>query len=490
MATPRSKPEHANGAAAAGNGRTRNPAPPVPAGGILDRTPPNDNVAEAAVLGCVLLRPDCLDEVQLTLAGPGDFHDDAHRTIYAAMLALWSASGKIDPHLLAKRLESSGDFDRVGGAATLARIALAVPNAAHAQWYARSIRDAAIRRALIDAGTTAVRDAYDATLETGAVLEAAQTSMHAIAEGSLVAVPSSASELMSSALDQLEARMSGRAVHGLPTGFADLDEMTGGLAPGQSVIVAGRPGMGKSAIIAQIAEHAAVERGVPTLLVTLEMSQAEFADRLLANRTETPLHRMRAGTLSADDRSRVVEYAGRLSLAPLHILDDAELTMAKIAAHARRLDRKTKGQLGLILIDYLQLVVADNERDPREQQVTKISRAAKRLAKNLGIPVVCAAQLNRRSEEGGDRRPKLSNLRESGSLEQDADLVVFVHREEYYKPQDESLRGKAILIVAKQRNGPVGDVELVWKPKFTRFDDKAPARFEAFDEFNSKSQDF
>ena len=289
-------------------------------------------------------------------------------------------------------------------------------------------------------------------------------------------------------MDRMEARMSGEQTEdGVETHFTELDRMMGGFHANELLILAARPSMGKTALAMNIAENVVHLGKAPTLFISLEMSQLELCDRLLCSAARVNGHKMRNGTISNEDRAKLVEKAGELANAPLYVDDSPTRTVSEIASAARRIQRTHDGRLGLIIIDYLQLIEPDNPRDPRQEQVAKIARRLKGLARDLKVPVLCLAQLNRQAEGSSDHRPKLSHLRESGAIEQDADVVMFIHREEYYRRGEdaEQFAGMAELIIAKQRNGPVGEVEMLWQKDFTRFVDKAPERLQAFDDFNS-----
>jgi replicative DNA helicase len=268
--------------------------------------------------------------------------------------------------------------------------------------------------------------------------------------------------------------------------------MTGGLHNSELIILAARPSMGKTALAMNIAENVALRGGQPVLFVSLEMSAIELADRMLCSVARVNGHRLRNGTISAEDRKRLVKTAAELSQAPLFVDDSPSRTVTEIAAAARRIRRRHEDRLGLIVIDYLQLIEPDNPRDPRQEQVSRMTRRLKGLAREMKVPILCLSQLNRQAEDSKDHRPRLSHLRESGAIEQDADVVMFVHREEYYHRGDDAEQhaGQAEIILAKQRNGPVGDVELIWLKDFTRFEDKAPERFEQFDEFSGGPASF
>jgi replicative DNA helicase len=289
-------------------------------------------------------------------------------------------------------------------------------------------------------------------------------------------------DILQDAWDRLEARMEGKhTASGVDCGFARLDEQTGGLHPGELIILAARPSMGKTAFALNVAENVAVQQKAPVLFVSLEMSSLELADRLLCSMARVNGHRMRNGTLTPQDRDRLAEKSSALSQSPFFVDDSPSRTMTEIAAAARRIIRR-HGNLGLIVIDYLQLIDPDNPRDPRQEQVARIARRLKGMARELKVPVMCLAQLNRQTEAGKDNIPRLSHLRESGAIEQDADVVMFVHREEYYQRGEakDQYAGQAQIIVAKQRNGPVGDVDLEFHKDFTRFQDPTPERLQEF----------
>jgi replicative DNA helicase len=291
-------------------------------------------------------------------------------------------------------------------------------------------------------------------------------------------------------MDRIEARLKGEhTLGGVETGFADLDQLTGGLHNSELIVLAARPSMGKTALAMNIAEHVAMTLQAPTLFVSLEMSSVELADRLLCSVARVNGHRLRNGTISHEDQARLVEKAGQLSQAPLFVDDSPSRTVTEIAAAARRV-RRREGRLALLVIDYLQLIEPDNSKDPRQEQVARIARRLKGLAREMDVPVLCIAQLNRQAEDSKDHIPRLSHLRESGAIEQDADVVMFVHREEYYRRGEEQqqFEGQAEVKVAKQRNGPVGDIELVWRKEYTRFEDKAPERLQVFDDYNADAQ--
>lgn len=455
---------------------------------LLERMPPYDLDAEIGVLGSIILLPDVLDEVVLILR-PDDFFDDAHRRLFLHMCSLHESGKKIDDTLLLSRLKSSGDYEAVGGAAYLSKIVSAVPNAAHATYYAEIVREKATYRALIHAATEILRDAYDENLEAEHLLSQSEQKIFAILDNRSDRTVQPIREVVLDAMERLDARLAGTHVTGgCDYGFRELDQKTAGLHQGELVILAARPSMGKTAFAMNVAEHVALVQQVPVLFVSLEMSSLELADRLLCSVAKVNSHRLRTATLSQDDRLKLVDAAEVLSKAPLFIDDSPSRTVTEIAAAARRIKRR-QGGLGLIVIDYLQLIEPDNPKDPRQEQVAKIARRLKGLAREMKVPVLCLAQLNRQAEVSKDNIPRLSHLRESGAIEQDADVVLFIHREEYYhRGEDrEQYAGQAQVIIAKQRNGPTGEVELQWLRDFTRFQDPVPERLREFDQYNSQT---
>jgi len=457
----------------------------------LDRLPPHNLDAEKGVLGSILLDPNLADDVALLLR-PEDFYAEANQRLYANILAMHDEGGRIDATLLLERLRSSGDLEAVGGAAYLAEVAHAVPYAAHAVYYAEIVRAKATVRELIHASTTILRDAYEPTIDPRELVSRAEEQIFAVHDRRSTDQITSIQDLLVEAFQKIDARLENGEGVGVPTGFQDLDNLTGGLHDSEFVVLAARPSMGKTALAMNIAEYVAIEANVPTLFVSLEMARLELGQRMLCSQGRIDASKFRSGFLSGEDRKKLVEASARLGKAPFFVDDTPARTCTEIAACARRLKRKSN--LGLIVIDYLQLIQPDDPRDPRQEQVAKMARRLKALARELRIPVLCLAQLNRQTEQGKEgHRPKLSHLRESGAIEQDADVVMFIHREEYYHTREEAMEkgicGQADVIVAKQRNGPTGDVKLAWFDKFTRFENLAQQPYEEFGEYQP-SEDF
>lgn len=450
--------------------------------GLFEREPPRDIDAEKSVLGSILLLPQVCDEVALILR-PEDFYDDANRQIFAQLLAMHDASRQIDPMLLVAALKQSGTYEAIGGAAYLAEVAEAVPTAAHAEYYADIVKRKSTLRSLILASTDILREAYDPTCESQAVLSAAEEKVFAILDKGTTGGVASIRDVLHESLARVDARMQHEhALGGIETGIDDLDDLTGGLHPSELIILAARPSMGKTALAMNMAEHVSTKAGAAVLFVSLEMSAVELGDRFLCSAARVDSARLRNGTITNDERHKLIATAAEISRAPLFVDDSPKRTMTEIAATARRLKRREN--VAMVVIDYLQLIEPDNSRDPRQEQVSRIARRLKRLARELDIPVLCLAQLNRQVETTRDNKPHLSHLRESGAIEQDADVVMFVHREEYYLNDEEErarVKGEADLLLRKQRNGPTGDVKLTWIHEFTRFENRMQRPYDEFE---------
>lgn len=441
-------------------------------GDIMDRLPPQSLDAEKAVLGSILLDPDVCDDVALVVRGQ-DFYAHAHQILFQHLLAMHEDGVRIDIALLVERLKAHDDYETIGGALYLAEVAQSVPTAANAVHYSNIVRDKATMRALIHASTEILRDAFDQSRDAREMLSSAEEKVFRILEDKGIGELAPIQEVLTAALSRIDARLTHGALSGsVETGFSELDSLTGGLNGSELVIIAGRPSMGKTALATNIATHASVRKGHTTLFVSLEMSRLELVERMLCSHGEINGHKLRNGILSSTDRNKLPKASSELSEAKLFIDDSPSRTMTEISAAARRLKRRE--DLSLVVIDYLQLIEPDNSKDPRQEQVARIARRLKGLARELKIPVLCLAQLNRQAEASKDNRPRLSHLRESGAIEQDADVVLFVHRDEYYMTNEqdrEQVAGQADIIIAKQRNGPTGDVKVEWHKDYTLFKD-------------------
>ncbi len=456
------------------------------AGDPFERQFPQNVEAERAVLGSIMLLPEMFDEVALVIRA-ADFYDEANRRIFEHLLEMHDSGQQVDLMLLIERLKKAELYEAVGGAAYLAEIGRQVPTAAHAEYYAKIVADKSVLRSLIHAGVDIQNGAYDAAADTREILSKAEERIFAILDDRGAGQVSPIGEVLQESLDRIDARMDQQHAHGgVGTGFADFDQMTGGLQKSELIILAARPSMGKTALAMNMAEYAALN-GTPVLFVSLEMSGVELGDRLLCSFARVNGNRLRNGTITHDERRKLVNAAAQISQAPMYIDDSPSRTITEIAANARRLKRRSG--LGLIVIDYLQLIDPDNPRDPRQEQVSKISRRLKGLAREMDVPVLCLGQLNRQVESTSSNKPQLSHLRESGAIEQDADVVMFIHRDEYYMTNEEDreqVRGQADLLIRKQRNGPTGDIKLTWNHEFTRFDNYAAPAYAEFQSFGPK----
>ena len=440
--------------------------------GDLDRTPPQDVAAEQSVLGGMLLSKDAIADVVEELK-PADFYRPAHETIYDAILDLYGRGEPADAVTVAAELTRRGELGRVGGAPYLHTLLQSVPTAANAGYYARIVREQAILRRLVEAGTRIAQLGYAGDGAVDEIVDRAQAEVYAVTERRTRDDYLPLSQIMEATLDEIEAidSRSGELV-GVPTGFTDLDQLTNGLHPGQMVVVAARPGLGKSTFGLDVARSAAIHHQLPTVIFSLEMSRTEIAMRLLSAESRIHLHHLRTGGMSEDDWNRLARRMGEVSAAPLFIDDSPNLSMMEVRAKCRRL--KQRNDLRLVVVDYLQLMSMGRRYENRQQEVSEMSRALKLLAKELEVPVIAISQLNRGAEQRTDKRPQLADLRESGSIEQDADLVILLHREDAYE-RESPRAGEADFIVAKHRNGPVDTITVAFQGHYSRFVDMAPA---------------
>jgi len=438
--------------------------------GGVERLPPHSRDAERCVLGSMLRENAVIGDV-LQIVRKDNFYADAHQKIYQAVVTLYDRGHPVDLVMLAELLKEQKQIEDVGGYAYLAELWDAAPTAANAEYYARIVRDKAVVRYLIHAGTEILRDAYDQAMPADELLEGAERKILDIAEQGITSQTFTLAQALTEAYDRIDTRQQRdqTAISGLPTGFIDLDEKTAGLQNSELIIIAARPSAGKTALAINIARHIAVEDRQPVFIVSLEQSRIELAERFLCSQARVDSHKLRKGHLSSEDMQKLIEAGGILRNAKLYIDDTPGLGMLRIAANARRL--KLRHGIKLVVIDYLQLIEPDNRRDSRQEQVSQISRRLKFLARELAVPVVALAQVNRSSEDRQDHKPRLADLRESGSLEQDADTVMILHRPEMYEPGQHE--GIIEVNVAKQRNGPTGEITLTFLKQFMRFENFA-----------------
>ncbi|MCU1598658.1 MAG: replicative helicase [Actinomycetota bacterium] len=436
-----------------------------------DRTPPHDLLAEQSAIGGMLLSKDAVADVIETVRGV-DFYIPKHEIIFEAVLNLYSHGEPTDVIAVTDELTKSGEIVRAGGAEYLHTLTGLVPTAANAGFYASIVAEKAVLRRLVEAGTRIVQMGYASEGEVVDLVNNAQAEIYGVTGGveSEDYVP--LSEAITAATDEIDAA-AGRdgQMIGVPTGFADLDALTNGLHPGQLIILAARPAIGKSTLALDIARAASVHHDMPTIVFSLEMGRSEIAMRLLSAEASIPLQSMRKGTIHAQDWSTLASVRGRIADAPLYIDDSPNMTLVEIRAKCRRL--KQKVGLKMVIIDYLQLMTSGKRVESRQQEVSEFSRALKLLAKEIGVPVIAISQLNRGPEQRADKKPMLSDLRESGSLEQDADMVILLHRESAYE-KDSPRQGEADLIIAKHRNGPTDTITVGFHGHFSRFVDLPP----------------
>ena len=448
--------------------------PADPPGRDFGRQPPHDNEAEQGVLGAMLLSPNTITDIIEELI-PDDFYRPAHQLIYRAILDLFSDNKDVDPVIVAGRLDRNHDLERVGGAPYLHTLISSVPTAANARYYAEIVAEKAVLRRLVDAGTRVVQLGYEGTegAEVDVVVDMAQQEVFAIAQRNVTEDYAILADILQPTMDELdELSTHGGLARGIPTGFIDLDKKTSGLQPGDLIIVAGRPSMGKTAFSINIAEHVAVESKLPVAVFSMEMGGAQLVMRMLGSVGRLDQHILKTGALQDEHWGRLNEAVNKLADAPMFIDETAGLTALELRARARRLARQFGGKLGLIVIDYLQLMESSGRTDNRAAALGEISRSLKSLAKELQVPIIALSQLSRSVEQRTDKRPMMSDLRESGAIEQDADLIMFMYRDEYYNPES-PMKGLAECIIGKHRNGPVGKVYLTWMGQFTKFDNAA-----------------
>jgi replicative DNA helicase len=438
--------------------------------GGVERLPPFNRDAERSTLGSMLRDNAVVGDV-VQVVREQSFYTDAHQKIFRGITALYDKGHPVDLVTLADWLKEQKYLEDVGGYAYLAELWDAAPTAANAEYYARIVRDKGVVRNLIHASTEILRDAYDQGQAADDLLEGAERKILDIAQMGVTGQTITLRDALQEAYDRIDQR-SGREhteVSGLPTGFLDLDALTAGLQNSELIIIAARPSVGKTSLALNLVRHLIVEAAQPVFFVSLEQSRIELAERLLCCQARVDSHKLRKGHLGGEEMQKLIEAGELLRQGRLFIDDTAGQGMLRIAANARRL--KLRHGIKLVVVDYLQLIEPDNRRDSRQEQVANISRRLKFLAKELVIPVVALAQVNRGSEDRQDHRPRLSDLRESGAIEQDADTVMLLHRPEMHEPGQHE--GVVEVIVGKQRNGPTGEITLTYLKQFMRFENFA-----------------
>jgi replicative DNA helicase len=443
------------------------------------KLPPHSIEAEQSLIGGLLLDNTAWDRIA-DMVSEADFYRDDHRRIFGHIRKLVETGRPADVVTIYESIEKSNEVDQTGGLAYLGEIANATPSAANIRRYAEIIHERAVLRKLVTVGDEIAASALNpAGRDAKVLLDIAEQKVFEIAEAGnkatqgFEAVP----DLLGKVVDRIEVlynRDNPSDITGVPTGFYKLDEMTSGLQPGDLIIVAGRPSMGKTAFALNIAEHVGVETRLPVAIFSLEMSGPQIATRFLSSVGRINQNTLRTGRLTDDDWDKMTNALGKLHEAPIHVDETGAINATDLRARARRLHRKC-GKLGLIVIDYIQLMTSAKETDNRATEISEISRSIKALAKELEVPIIALSQLSRKVEERNDKRPLMSDLRESGAIEQDADIIIMMYREEYYKPDSLEAKGIAEAIITKHRNGPTGPVTLTFRGEFTRFENHAPS---------------
>jgi replicative DNA helicase len=444
----------------------------------MDRVPPNDLEAEVAVLGSMLLDPEAAGTVASILK-PEHFYKGPHADVFRVLTELYDANKAIDVVLLREELQRRGILEKVGGTSFLSRIVASVPTAANAEHYARIVHDAGMRRAVIQAANEVEAEAYDGGRGSGELIDYAESRFFDLDRRAESGGAVHIKDVLNETFQRIDAMQgqSGRLT-GVPTGFYDLDDMTSGLQNGELLVVAARPSMGKTSFCLNITEHAAVQEGRGVAVFSLEMSKQNLVQNMLCSRARVDAHRLRRGFLADDDWGRISQAVGKLSEAKIFVDDTPGLSPLLLRTKARRL--KAQHDVGLIIIDYLQLMEVPQmarSKDPnRQAEISYISRSLKGLARELSVPIIALSQLNRGVDSREDHVPRMSDLRESGAIEQDADVIMFLYRPEYYETDPDrkaELAGQAQCIVGKQRNGPTGVVNLTFLAQFMRFESAA-----------------
>jgi replicative DNA helicase len=436
--------------------------------------PPQNLEAEESVLGAMMLSPGAIGAVSEVLSA-NDFYRQSHGTIYRAALALYAKGEPVDAITLADELEERGELENVGGRIRIHEIANLVPDAGRAGYYARIVHEMATLRGLIRVGQEITRIGIDREGEAVELVDRAEQILFDLSQARVASDFSHIEELLKESFERITQLFeAGADVTGVPSGFRDLDHLTSGFQPGNLIVVAARPSMGKSGLALCIGANLAVRHQIPVALFTLEMSKSEVTQRLMCSEAKVESQRLRSGKLGPEDWPRLTAACDKLAKAPIYVDDTGSITMMEIRSKARRL-KSREPSLGLIIVDYLQLMTSGASAENRVQEVSQISRNLKVLARDLDVPIVALSQLSRAVEQRHDKRPILSDLRESGSIEQDADLVMFIYRDEYYNPEETDQQGLAEVILAKHRNGPTDTIKLSFLKRFAKFADLAAA---------------
>lgn len=437
---------------------------------ILEKVPPQNIEAEMAVLGSLLIDEDAIS-VATEFLNIDSFYKGIHKRIFEAILDLYNANKAVDLITLTDELKRKGMLEEIGGVSFLTALANSVPTAANINHYVNIVKEKSILRTLINNATRIVSDCYETESNIGEVVDNAERLIFEVSDKRRQGTYVTLKEIIKGSIETID-RLYQKKVHvtGIPTGFIDFDLKTSGLQSSDLIVIAGRPSMGKSALALGIAEYAGVVEKIPTAMFSLEMSKEQLVQRMLCAHAKVDAHKVRTGYLATSDWPRLTAAAGKLSEASIFIDDTPAISVMELRAKARRL--KAHHNIQLVILDYLQLMRGSGSVENRQQEISEISRSLKALARELNVPVVAISQLSRAVEARSDHRPQLSDLRESGAIEQDADVVVLILREEYYNPSPEN-QGIAEIIIAKQRNGPVGTLKLTFIQEYTRFENIA-----------------
>ncbi|HSA07732.1 MAG TPA: replicative DNA helicase [Candidatus Gastranaerophilales bacterium] len=444
-----------------------------------ERIPPQSIEAEQAVLGAILIDPNAIAKT-IDILKPESFYKQSHKNIFSSMVFLFNNSDPIDVVSVSENLKSKEKLDSVGGRAYINDLALSVITSANVEYYAKIISEKSVLRELIKAGGEITSIAYNDVSPEKAV-DAAEQLIFSISQKKTAENLTHVGEIVLDSYKLIEERYNNRdELVGTPSGFYDLDSLTAGFQPSDLIIVAARPSMGKTTFCLNIAQEVGIKRKKPVAIFSLEMAKEQLVQRMLCSEAEIDANRLRTGHMHAEDWQKLAKTLGEMNDCPIFIDDSPGLTISELRAKCRRLCISQK-ELGLVIIDYLQLMEgSDTRRNDRVQEISQISRGLKGIARELKTPVIALSQLSRAVESRQNKKPMLSDLRESGSIEQDADIVMFIYREEYYDPDNIEKKGKAEVIVAKQRNGPIGSVDLLFQNNITKFKNPAKSRTNLF----------
>jgi replicative DNA helicase len=446
-----------------------------------DRLPPQNIEAEQSVLGAIILDNESFPKV-IDIINPEDFYKDSHRRLYNAMLGLFDKNEPIDIVTLTDHLRKTDELESVGGVAYLSLLANSIPTAANIRYHSKIVREKALLRSLIRTATQITSEVYEDSRDADEMVDYAEKMIFDIADKRTSTSFSSLKDVIKDTFKMIEHLYDKKeAITGVPSGFKDIDELTSGFQPGDLIIIGGRPGMGKTAFALNIAQHVGIHMKEPIAIFSLEMSKEQLALRMLCAESMVDSAHVRKGFIGKQDWPKLTNAAGRLAAAPIFIDDSSAITVLEVRAKARRL-KMEHGGLSMVVVDYLQLMRSRGSFERREQEISEISRSLKALAKELKVPVIALSQLNRAVEQRGEKKPTLADLRESGAIEQDADVIVFLYRDEIYNKNNPSNKGKAEIIIAKQRNGPTGTINLTYLADSTRFVDFTNVSYESEEE--------